>query len=161
MIEINFQNLSEPVFSYLYDLFWILLDYLFSKIDLSSIKNFYMQFDYWTILLTHFGVIINFKSIAKTAIKYLQNLIRKLISQKNLESVFFGILSLAQSLCKNCYDMILIFIGFLWYELQNLRNKTDNKTENIVVIERIAPRRKQLDSLKNGIFKFFEFFVFK
>ena len=58
MIEINFRNLSEPVFSYLYDLFWILLDYLFSKIDLSSIKNFYMQFDYWTILLTHFGVII-------------------------------------------------------------------------------------------------------
>ena len=155
MLEINFQNLSEPVFSYLYDLFWILLEYLYSKIDLSSITNFYSQFDYWTILLTHFGVIINFKSIAKTAIKYLQNLIRKLFSQKNLESVFFGILSLAQSLCKNCYDMILIFIGFLWYELQNIRNKTDNKTEKNVVIERIAPRRKQLDSLKKGIFKVF------
>ena len=155
MIEINFQNLSEPVFSYLYDLFWILLDYLYSKIDLSSITNFYSQFDYWTILLTHFGVIINFKSIAKTAIKYLQNPIRKLFSQKNLESVFFGILSLAQSLCKNCYDMILIFIGFLWYELQNIRNKTDNKTEKNVVIERTAPRRKQLDSLKKGIFKVF------
>lgn len=155
MMEINFQNLSEPVFSYLYDLFWILLDYLYSKIDLSSITNFYSQFDYWTILLTHFGVIINFKSIAKTAIKYLQNPIRKLFSQKNLESVFFGILSLAQSLCKNCYDMILIFIGFLWYELQNIRNKTDNKTEKNVVIERIAPRRKQLDSLKKGIFKVF------
>ena len=161
MIEINFRNLSEPVFSYLYDLFWILLDYIYSKIDLSSVKNFYSQFDYWSILLIHFGVIINFKSIARTALKYLQNLTRKLLSEKNLECVFFGILSLAQSLCKNCYDMIIIFVGFLWYELQNIRNKTDNKIENNVLIERKVPRRKQLDTLKKGIFYSFTFFVFK
>jgi hypothetical protein len=112
-------------------------------------------------IINSFWLIINFKSIARTALKYLQNLTRNLFSEKNLECVFFGILSLAQNLCKKCYYMILIFFGFLWYELQNIRNKTDNKTENNAVIERKAPRRKQLDTLKKGIFKVFTFFVFK
>ena len=49
--------------------------------------------------------------------------------------------------------MIIIFVGFLWYELQNIRNKTDNKIENNVLIERKVPRRKQLDTLKKGIFR--------
>ena len=126
MSEINIKSLSDPVFSYLYELFWIFLDFLCSKIDLSFFWNFYSQQDLSTIFWTHLGIVLNINYITNAGRRHFQDSIRKLFSKKNLENVFKEIICLAGTCLRKCCETIIIFFEFLWFELNNLRNKTDN-----------------------------------
>jgi hypothetical protein len=142
MMDFFFRNFSGPLNSYLIESLWIFGDYLYSKIDLTPVWSSVSQLDVWTIFWASFGLLINVDLVSNRFKNLVQNLIRKLLSQKNFNFLFFKSCSLICALLKNCCNIIMIFGEFIWFELQNLRKKCDNQLEKSSKIQKTKTIKK-------------------
>ena len=93
-------------------------------------------------------VLFNINYITNAGRRHFQDSIRKLFSKKNLENVFKEIICLAGTCLRKCCETIIIFFEFLWFELNNLRNKT----ENIEITVTPPTKNQRPSTLKKGIF---------
>jgi hypothetical protein len=154
MIDIAIRNLSDPVFSYLYEFFWIFLQNLYSRIDFSFFWNYYLELDYWSLFLSHIGIILNLNFIIKILKKNIQSLIRNILNKENLERFILKILKLVIDLVKKCCFILKILFEFLIFEFSHLRRKT---LESKIAEKEKSPRTIK-ESNKKGICYLFKNF---
>jgi hypothetical protein len=161
MIDIAIRNLSDPVFSYLYEFFWIFLQNLYSRIDFSFFWNYYSELDYWSLFLSHIGIILNLNFIIKILKKNIQSLIRNILNKENLERFILKILKLVIDLVKKCcisfvafQNILKILFEFLIFEFSHLRRKT---LESKIAEKEKSPRTIK-ESNKKGICYLFKNF---